>query len=666
MAARRAYPQRMGRDLRQTPLYREIQEHFRKALEPGFGSVTAIADLAVSPDGVSIAFTGTRLEALEGTPSGRVYLAETAGGEPRQLTAGPNDDRLPRWSPDGSRVAFLSDRRQQGRFQAYLLESGRLGEAVALPEIDGTIESLAWSPSGSRLLFVAAGVGADRAGASGSGATKTEEDLPSWMPLVEGMEENKWRQLWVVELRTRQARPVADRVNVWEATWAGEDSIAVIASDAPGEDAWYDATLRLIDAGTGAQRELVTSDVQLGVPVASPDGARVAVIEALCSDRIIVAGRLLLVDTATGTTTPVDTQAIDVTDVAWSKDDSLLVTGLRGMDTVVARIDTAGSFDEQWSTSQGCGSWLPQASPVGHDAFALVLDSHEHPPQLTIVRGGKPETLFTVDHDGTRYLAGTLGRLERITWTAADGLEIEGLLTVPDGPGPHALVVVVHGGPVSAYTNHWPRHHIHPLIARGYAVFQPNPRGSSGRGRAFAEMVVGDMGGADAHDVLSGIDALVDRGIADRARIGVTGGSYGGFMSCWLPTIDQRFAAAVAISPVTDWYSQHFDSNIGMWDRWFLGGEPTDDGGPYRDRSPVMRADRVRTPTLLTAGLNDRCTPPGQAMEFYRALSANGVDSEVVLYPEEGHGVRNLPAGIDLATRMVAWFERYMPPNPTR
>ena len=657
----------MERDLQQTPLYREIEEHFRRALEPGFGLVTALADLDVSPDGAWIAFTGTRLEALEGAPSGRVSLVETAGGESQQLTAGPNDDRLPRWSPDGSRIAFLSDRVRQGRFQAYLLESGRLGEAVALPKIDGTIESLVWSPSGERLLFVAAGVGADQAGASGSGATKTAEDLPSWVPLVEGIDENKWRQLWVLELRTREARRVADRTNVWEATWAGEDSIAAIASDAPGEDAWYHATLRLIDAGTGAQRELVTSDVQLGVPVASPDGTRVAVIEALCSDRILLAGRLLLVDTADGSTMPVDTEAIDVTDVAWCKDDSLLVAGLRGMDTVVARIDTAGSLHERWSTSQGCGVWLPQARPVGDDAFALVLDSQEHPPELTIVRGGKPETLFTLDHNGTRYLAGSLGRLERLTWTAPDGLEIEGLLTVPDGPGPHALVVVVHGGPVWAYTNRWPqwpRQYIHPLMARGYAVLQPNPRGSAGRGRAFAEMVVGDMGGADAQDVLSGIDALVERGIVDPARIGVTGGSYGGFMSCWLPTIDQCFAAAVAVSPVSDWYSQHFDSNIGMWDRWFLGGEPTDDGGPYRDRSPVMRADRVRTPTLLTAGLNDRCTPPGQAMEFYRALCANGVDSEVVLYPEEGHGVRKFPAAIDLSTRMVAWFERFMPPNP--
>ncbi len=132
------------------------------------------------------------------------------------------------------------------------------------------------------------------------------------------------------------------------------------------------------------------------------------------------------------------------------------------------------------------------------------------------------------------------------------------------------------------------------------------------------------MGGDDARDDLAGVDALVERGDADPERIGVTGGSYGGYMSCWLPVVDQRFKAAVAISPVTDYYSQHWNSNIGAWDSWFLGGRPEDGAEHYRERSPVFFADRVTTPTLLTAGTEDRCTPPGQAMEFYRALARTG------------------------------------------
>jgi dipeptidyl aminopeptidase/acylaminoacyl peptidase len=173
--------------------------------------------------------------------------------------------------------------------------------------------------------------------------------------------------------------------------------------------------------------------------------------------------------------------------------------------------------------------------------------------------------------------------------------------------------------------------------------------------------VIGDMGGLDAGDDLAGVDAMVERGVADPERIGVTGGSYGGFMSCWLPAVDGRFKAAVAISPVTDFFSQHWNSNIGAWDAWYLGGAPQDRPEAYRERSPVFLADRVTTPTLLTAGTEDRCTPPGQAIEFYRALRERGVPCEVTIYPGEGHGVRKLPALIDLFTRMTAWFERFMP-----
>jgi dipeptidyl aminopeptidase/acylaminoacyl peptidase len=655
----------VDRDLRQSERYREIEEHFRRALEPGFGRVTGAVDLDVSPDGRRVAFTGTGLQALEGGPRGRICVLDLETGELDEVTAGPNDDRLPRWSPDGDRIAFLSDRKHAGRMQAYLLDAGRVGEAVALPEVDATLEQLAWSPDGTRLLLSGAGPRADKAGASGSGSTANADDLPSWMPIVEGSDgSDERRRLWLLNMGTREVRALSsDKTNVWEAAWCGSGALVAIASEEVGEDAWYDAPLVRVDATTGDERVLVRSDVQLGVPAANADGSRVAVIEALCSDRIVVAGTLLLVEPGSGAVTRVDTGAVDVSDLAWIDPARLQVAGLRGMESVVGEVDAArASFTERWSSTEGCGVWFPSARPAG-DGFVTVLESLAHPPAVTFVRDGSARTVATFEHEGTRFLAGSIGRAERVTWAAPDGLEIEGILVVPDGPGPHALVVNVHGGPVWAYADRWPRHSVHPLAARGYAVLMPNPRGSAGRGRDFAGMVVGDMGGDDARDVLAGIDALVERGVADPARIGVTGGSYGGFLSCWLPTIDDRFAASVAMSPVSDWYSQHFGSNIGRWDADFLGADPTDAGGAYRDRSPVMFAGNARTPTLLTAGLNDRCTPPGQAVEFFRALRGNGVEAELVLYPEEGHGVRMFPTIVDLCARMVEWFERFMPPN---
>jgi dipeptidyl aminopeptidase/acylaminoacyl peptidase len=239
---------------------------------------------------------------------------------------------------------------------------------------------------------------------------------------------------------------------------------------------------------------------------------------------------------------------------------------------------------------------------------------------------------------------------------------MQGYLNRPAGEGPYPLIVSVHGGPVASTRNQWLGASTIPLlVSRGYAVLCPNPRGSAGRGQEFARMVYGDMGGADTQDILSGIDALVQRGIADPARLGVTGGSYGGFMSSWLVTQTDHFAAAVAVSPVTDWYSQHRTSNIGLFDKVFLQADPESPGGNYFERSPVMFAQRVKTPTLQTAGAVDRCTPPTQAEEFHRALLEHGVESALVIYPEEGHGVRQLPALIDFCTRVVDWFERHMP-----
>jgi len=220
----------------------------------------------------------------------------------------------------------------------------------------------------------------------------------------------------------------------------------------------------------------------------------------------------------------------------------------------------------------------------------------------------------------------------------------------------------IHGGPIWRWSPMFlGRSAYHAMLAeRGYAFFWPNPRGSSGRGQAFAASVVGDMGGADTHDYLSGLDQLVADGIADPQRLGVMGGSYGGFMTSWLITQDPRFGAAIPVSPVTNWLSQHLTSNIPHFDTFCLGSHYTVLSGKHYSRSPVLFAHRVRTPTLNICGALDRCTPPGQAREFHAALKENGVESVLVTYPQEGHGVRTFPAMIDYAARVVSWFETHL------
>jgi dipeptidyl aminopeptidase/acylaminoacyl peptidase len=220
-----------------------------------------------------------------------------------------------------------------------------------------------------------------------------------------------------------------------------------------------------------------------------------------------------------------------------------------------------------------------------------------------------------------------------------------------------------HGGPVCGYRDGWIGRDAHTtiLVARGYAVFRPNPRGSAGRGPAFAEAVRGDMGGRDAQDILSGIDRLVADGLVDPDRIGVVGQSYGGYLACWLPVLDDRFRASVSRSPCTDWRSFHLTSNLAEFDRLFLDGGPWDPGSQYETRNPLTHHASIRTPMFLTAGSRDLATPANQAQQMYRALAERGVPAALAIYPEEGHGVQAPPALADQCARMITWFERFMP-----
>jgi dipeptidyl aminopeptidase/acylaminoacyl peptidase len=663
----------MRKDLRESPDYAAVAEHLRRLHEPAFGRPHHVTDLVTTADASRIVVTGSVYDELDGLP--RTALYEVRDGALRALTSGGGSAKAARLAPDRSTLAFLSDRAKAEVFQLYLLADGQLGEARPAPAVPGTVEYLAWSPDGTRILLGAAGLGAEMADAQGSGTVGSgESGLPSWYPDVEtGTPEDAWRSLWVYTPASGELAKVSpDGLNVWEAAWSGSGHVLAITSEQPTEDDWYSAVLSRLDIATGELTELLRSDVQLGLPAGTSDGRRAAVVEAVCSDRWIVAGDLILLDLVAGTRCAVDTGGADVTAVQWIDRARLGYIGQRHLDSVAGIADAGEGLLPETITArelavsaQSWASWFYPAGAFTSDGQVVVVrDDYDLPQQIAIVGTGTDQVLASLAHAGTDYLRSVAGAAANVSWSAPDGTVIEGVLCTPPGAGPFPLVLHVHGGPIGAYQRSWTmRDHAVPLlVSRGYAVLLPNPRGSSGRGQEFAAAVVGDMGGADTHDYLSGIDAMIERGIADPARIGTMGVSYGGFMSAWLVTQDQRFKAAVAGSPVTDWYSFTFTTNIPRWGLWFLdNADPEESGNQVHRRSPVMHASRARTPTLLTAGAKDRCTPAGQSREFYQALISHGIDSELVIYPGEGHGVSRFPAVTDYLTRLVTWFERYMP-----
>lgn len=664
----------MLRDIRATSLFKEAEALARLLRQPGTGRITEALEIDADRDGRRALVSGVITDRLEGTPPTRVCLidAETAGI--RVLTFGPNSDRSPKFSPDGSAAAFLSDRDRAGDFQLYHLDP-ESGVAAAAPRVDGWVEYFHWAADGKRILLGVAGHGADIAGPQGA-VTSDEHapSLPAWMPSIEtGDESFRWRSAWIYDIEAGTVQKVSQPdLNVWEASWCGPDALVAVTSPGPSEDAWYDADLRVIDIESGSARVVFTSADQIGWPSASPSGQLIAVVEAVSSDRGAVAGVPVLIDRRKGEIRRIDTGDADVTFTHWSDERLLRLGAIRDTETVMFTFD-GSRIEENWSIREvtPAGRYLQPCFVMGSATDCLFLaEDFRRPCEIGRISNGRYRSIVSFDAGSTEEVLSPIGRIEHVAWTAPDGLEIHGWLLTPRGEGPFATVLDVHGGPVAQWKPRWWASRdlaVLMLIRHGYAVFRPNPRGSCGRGQDYARKVKGDMGGADVHDHLSGLDHLVALGLTDPVRIGVMGGSYGGFMTAQLVTRDQRFAAAISWAPHVNQISQHLTSNIARFDELFLGDRYDNAGGRYFDRSPVMFANRVRTPTLNIAGALDRCTPASQAVEFHNALLFHGAKSALAVYPEEGHGIRKMPAYFDYAARTVSWFEEHMPAaNPER
>ncbi len=338
----------MERDLRQTPLFQEIESLYRSVLEPGFGRPTAFGDPVPSPDGAWVVVTGSVRTSMDEAAHGRLFLVPADGGPARQLTYGPNDDTGPQWSPDGSRLTFCSDRGSPGRFQLYELAFSDGGEARPLTAVPGVVEHHRWSPDGARILMVVAGEASEQADALGSGSLgKGDGDLPAWIPEVDSSEsDDEWRVLWVLE-RGRRRRPPL--LAPWSQRLGGDLArrLTTRRRSRPRRRRrgrgtarpWWSSTSR-----TGRSASVLRSPVQLGYAEGRADGAAIAVIQGVASDRYLVAGDLLLVDPTTGAATTVDTAGVDITSATW-----------RPGPARSSRPACAGSTP--WCSTSPCGRW---------------------------------------------------------------------------------------------------------------------------------------------------------------------------------------------------------------------------------------------------------------------------------------------------------------------
>jgi dipeptidyl aminopeptidase/acylaminoacyl peptidase len=631
-------------------------------IDAALGAVHQFSQVAISPDGRRIA----SVENDGGAPS-HIALAwvahPTASRRISACTSGGCDEGDLAWSPDGTRIAFVTtDAKGQG--QIALADVATL-HAHVLTHARGPLSTPRWSPDGTRIAFLYS-----------PGAPKTPSPLNPSTPDAGVVGATIYEQrLAVVPVAGGAVRLLGPaNLNVYEYDWSPDGArFAVSAAHGDGDANWWIADLYTIDAHSGTATKIHHPALQIASPRWNGDGTRIAYIGGIMSDEAITGGDVEVVSAHGGAAIDVTPGLpASVTTIAWNGSrDHVLATELAGGRNVIASIDaTAHTQRVIWSREQqlyatGFAGLAPGDAGVsvsrdGHIA-ATITQSITTPPEIAI---GPLAHLRRVTH-ANAGVPRTTGPARSITWTS-DGHTVQGWLIYPRGfqAGRHyPLVTLIHGGPAFAHLPTFPSGPMAfqaTLAARGYFVFAPNPRGSYGQGEAFTHANVKDFGYGDLRDVERGLDEVERIAPVDPRRVGIFGWSYGGYMTMWALTQTHRFRAAVAGAGLSDWLSYYGTNDIDTWMIPYFGASVYDDPAVYARSSPLTFIKAVRTPTLMVHGDRDAEVPVTQSYEYWRALEAFGVPTQLVIYPGEGHEFYRPADQRDVSKRIVGWFDRWM------
>ena len=605
-------------------------------------NVRQISELRFSPDGAFLAFTLT--EPPKGSERNRdLWMLDVATRKLRPLTFSPKSESSPRWSPDGRQVAFLSDR--DGPTQIYLLRMDG-GDAARLTEGKNAIQSYEWSPDGKEIAFLAPEAKSDA-------EEKKEKDKDDARVVDKDV---RRACLWLMDLDTKKVRQLtSSKWRVASAVWLPQgDRILTSATDHPESDEPSDR-IYTVSATDGSMVEVAAPKGPFSQLSVSPDGLLVSYVGVRVDGP---SGHDFYVKPLKGgAPRNLTAEKIDrpIGPYFWLKEGSVLAAASSGFKSFLYRIAPDGA-------SQALPAW--QVNPTAFAAaesgmVAFVGQNATELQELWLWNGrGNPEKVSDFQQSWSKI---TLLKPEIIRYKSFDGTEIEASLLKPADykEGTRVpLVVLVHGGPTGRWSDSfeiWGQ----LLAARGFATFSPNIRGSSGYGHRFIEANRADWGGGDFKDIMAGVDSLIQRGLADPDRLGIGGWSYGGYMTAWAITQTNRFKAAVAGAGLSDLASEFGTENGHAYDEWFFG-TPYEKLDGFIKCSPITYIKNARTPTLILQGEADTTDPIGQSQQLYTGLKHYGVQSEFVVYPREPHGIREEKHLLDMYTRIVAWYEKYL------
>jgi dipeptidyl aminopeptidase/acylaminoacyl peptidase len=629
-----------------------------------------VRETALSPDGKWIVWNvagrgGSDLELapLE-NPSAAKRLTACAGGA-NSAPRGQESNAV--FSRDSKQLAFFSVCTSDHKMAIFLADASGATAPHLLAELNGFAKEMQWSPDGKRLSFLYV-EGATRP----SGALAAEKP-PSGVIGVEGLEVQRVAAVDVESRELSQITP--EKLHVFEFDWSPDSSkLVYVAAPPPGENNWWVAKLytQAVDGKPTAILDPPTiagplHGLQIAVPRWSQDGTRIAFIGGLMSDQGSTGGDIYVMPAAGGEPKNVTPdRAASPSWFEWLDDKQMGISEIKNgaSHLFVYNIEThEESTDNNLTLAGGVsgGGLMMSVATSNTNNIALVRSSFESPPE---VWAGELMKLKQITHinDAAKPV---WGKAESVEWES-EGFHVQGWLLLPahyDPAKKYPLIVEVHGGPSSAVVPRWPGvgYGPVPFSALDYFVLMPNPRGSYGDGENFTQANRKDFGYGDLRDILAGVDAVEKKYPIDDGRVGLTGWSYGGFMTMFAVTQTHRFKAAVAGAGISNWQSYYGENSIDQWMIPFFGASVYDDPAVYAKMSAINFIKNVQTPVLSVVGDRDGECPAPQSFEFWHALRDLGKPTELVVYPNEGHGFVNAEHRRDVLERALGWFEEYMP-----
>jgi dipeptidyl aminopeptidase/acylaminoacyl peptidase len=615
----------------------------KKSLSPeAFLELRSLQDPQFSPDGTRIAYVVT--EPWTGEKRTRhIWLYDLRTHSTRQITYSAKSESSPRWSPDGKKLAFLSDRGTEQQIYFLRMEGG---EAIALTKGNAGVVSFAWSPDGQTIALLAPDPKTEA-------QEKREKDKDDAKVIDKDQKPARLRLLDLKKLEERALTPAGWRIEELEWLPSGQ-RLLVRATNQPSSDEYTDR-IYSVSAKDGKTEELFAPHGPLNSLRVSPDGKLASFIG--CRQDGPSPHDLMLVRLDGGGERNLTGASLDrqILDFRWLKDGSIIALYAEGFHNRFVKYTADGERKEFPSMPVNAGQLSVSASEdvafLGENATTMqelwVLDNKGAAQQAS--------------HHNDDWKAYPVAAPEFYKYKSFDGQEIEAALLRPEGYDKRAklpTVVLVHGGPTGKWNDSidiWGQ----LLAAKGYVVLYPNIRGSIGNGQKFMEMNRADWGGGDFKDVMAGVDDLVAKGIADPDRLGIAGWSYGGYMAGWAVTQTTRFKAAVAGAGMANLISEFGTEDAPAYDEWFWG-LPYERPEGFLNSSPFLFVKNAKTPTLILQGDADLVDPLGQSQELYRGLKHYGVETELVVFPREPHGFQEAKHRVDMQRRILEWFDKYL------